>query len=87
VAAFALFAKRTAVAIIFFVATATGAGRLAKFLASFVATVAGDFAVLAFKFEIGVGVIKRVAIQTDNIGIAAFVIGVTLFARWRLVLR
>lgn len=73
-------AECTAVAIILAVTAETFAFCLAKFLALLVTTVAGDIRVLAFELEIGSGVIERVAVETEDIGVAALVIGVALLA-------
>lgn len=81
VAALALFAQPTAVRIGFFVTAKTSAGCLAKFFAGLMATAAGNLCVPSFQFEIGARVIEGIAVETNDIGVAAFVIGVTLLAR------
>ncbi len=76
----ALFAERTAMTIVRTMAAKAFALRLAIFLALRVAATARKTCVFTFKLEIGRTVIKRVAIQSQNIGVAAPVVGMALRA-------
>jgi len=83
VAGFALLPERTAMAIIGAVAAVTRAVRRTVFFTFLVAARTGKVGVFAFEFEIGGRVIEGIAIETDDIGIATFMVGVALLARQR----
>lgn len=79
-AGFALLTERTAMTIIRAMTAVARAARNAIFFALLMAARASKIGVLAFEFKISAGVIEGVAIETENVGTATFVIGVALLA-------
>jgi hypothetical protein len=76
----ALFSQFALVTVMLFVAVDTGRGRFRVSPVRSVAGGAGHVEVRARELEIGLPVIERQRIETDNVGIAAQVFAVTVFA-------
>ena len=79
----ALLAECALMPIILAMTAVTRTVRGAIFFSLLVTARAGEIGVLAFEFKIGSGMVERVAIEIEDIGITAFMIGVALLARQR----